>query len=338
MSDHHDLEQIADEIMARGEQHTAPPSAIERARDAGTRLSSGLERGGDPVRYDPATFLEKPDTDAPLLEPQQGRGSSGSTRYVMSAGISSLDHRVREARRRPDDAVLGETKAAATAWAAFLTAADEARALVVDIPAAMRRAADARAAALADADGPVVLPSVADARAHAEAVAGRALRRALDLRKAYDDVVEETAGERLAGLEQAVPQQAEEIVARVADLRSAVVALRAGVTTLTHAAGEARGLRPRSLPTAVRLEELDALEAEVSQLAAIAADPAEPAITPSLREREAIVRASHMAVGGITAAIVDLARIEKAEAYKHTAHTRGIPTHVLDNAAAQAQF
>lgn len=338
MTDHNDLEALAEEILAAGEQQQTAPNAMERARDAGARLTSGMERGGA-TRYDPATFMDKPDKDAPALLPQQGRGgSSGSTRYVMSAGISSLDHAVREARRRPDDATLGETKAAATAWAEFLTAADEARAAVVDVPAAMRRAADARSAALAEAAGPVVLPSVADARAYAETLAGRALRHALDLRKTYDDVVEETAGERLAGLEQAVPQQAEAIVARVADLRAAVVALRAGVTKLTYAAGEARGLRPRSLPTAVRLDLLDELEAEVSRLAEVAADPAEPAITPSLREREAIVRASHMAVGGITAAIVDLARIEKAEEYKHTAHTRGIPTHVLENAAAQAQF
>lgn len=336
MSDTHDLEQIADEILAAGEQHTAP-SAMERAHAEGARLSSGLERGGA-TRYDPAQFMEKPDKDAPRLETSARRGPSSPSQYVMAPGISNLSAKVAEARRRPDDATLGETKAAAQAWAEFLTAADEARALVGDVPAAMSRAADARAAALADAEGPVVLPSVADARAHAETVAGRALRRALDLRQAYDDVVIETAGERLAALEKAVPRQAEEIVARVADLRSAAVALRAGVTTLTHAAGEARGLRPRSLPTAVRLEELDALEAEVSRLAEIAVDPAEPAITPSLREREAIVRASQMAVGGITAAIVDLARIEKAEEYQHTSHTRGIPTHVLDNAAAAAQY
>ncbi|MHA7126311.1 hypothetical protein ACRTEC_08005 [Janibacter indicus] len=339
MTDHlTDLEAAADAIMAAGEQQTAPPSAIERARTEGARMTSGLERGNGPTRYNPADFLDKPDRDGPRLLPATRGGSSSPSQYVTAPGLSALDHKVHDARRRPDDATLGETKAAAAAWSDFVAAADEARALVGDVPAAMRRAGDARAVALAEADGPVVLPSVADARAYAEALAGRALRRALDLRQAYDDVVEETAGERLEGLEKAVPQQAEEIVARVADLRSAVVALRAGVTTLTHAAGEARGLRPRSLPTAVRLDVLDQLEAEVERLAKIASDPAEPAIVPSLREREAIVRASHMAVGGITAAIVDLARIEKAEAYKHTAHTRGIPAHVLENAAAQAQF
>ena len=338
MTDHNDLETLADEILAAGEQQQTAPTALERARDAGTRLSSGLERGDGPVRYNPATFLEKPGADAPRLEPSARRGASSPSQYVMAPGISNLSAKVAEARRRPDDAVLGETKKAATAWAAFLAGADEARALVVDIPAAMRRAADARSAALAEAEGPVVLPSVADARAYAETLAGRALRRALDLRKTYDDVVLETAGERLEGLEQAVPQQAAEIVARVADLRAAVVALRAGVTSLTYAAGEARGLRPRSLPTAVRLDVLDDLEAEVARLAEVASDPAEPAIVPSLREREAIVRASHMAVGGLTAAIVDLARIERAEEFRHTSHTRGIPTHVLDNAAEQAQF
>lgn len=336
MTDFNDLETLADEILAAGEQQS-PPSALERAHAEGARLTSGMQRGGR-TRYNPADFLDKPDPDAPRLEPSPRRGSSGSTNYVTADGLSALDHAVRDARRRPDDAVLGETPAAAQAWADFVAAADEARALVVDVPAAMRRAADERSAALAEADGPVVLPSVADARAYAETVAAKALRRALELRKTYDDVVLETAGERLAGLEQAVPQQAEAIVARVADLRAAVVALRAGVTTLTHAAGEARGLRPRSLPTAVRLEGLDALEAEVARLAEVAKDPAEPAIVPSLREREAIVRASHMAVGGLTAAIVDLARIERSEEYKYTAHTRGIPTHVLDNAAAAAQY
>ncbi|WP_434967354.1 hypothetical protein [Janibacter indicus] len=340
MTDHlNDLEQLADEILAAGEQQQTTPTAIERARTDGARMTSGLERDGEPTRYDPSTFLDKPDRSAPALEPSARRGSSASTNYVTAAGLSALDHAVREAMRRPDDAVLGETKQAAAAWSDFVAAADEARRLVQGIPAAMRRAEVARAEALADpGDEPFALPSSADARAHAEAVAGKALRHALDLRRAYDDVVLETAGERLEALEKTVPQQAAEIVSRVADLRSAVVALRAGVTTLTHAAGEARGLRPRSLPTAVRLEELDALEAEVARLAEIAADPAEPAIVPSLREREAIVRASHMAVGGLTAAIVDLARIERSEEFRHTSHTRGIPAHVLENAAAQAQF
>lgn len=334
-----DLDQLAEQIMSTGEQQQSAPTAIERARTDGARVTSGLERDGEPTRYDPSTFLDKPDRSAPALEPSARRGSSASTNYVTAAGISNLDSKVHEARRRPDDAVLGETKQAAAAWSDFVAAADEARRLVQGIPAAMRRAEVARAEALADpGDEPFALPSSADARAHAEAVAGKALRHALDLRRAYDDVVLETAGERLEGLEQAVPQQAAEIVSRVADLRAAVVALRAGVTTLTYAAGEARGLRPRSLPTAVRLDLLDELEAEVAQLAEIAADPAEPAITPSLREREAIVRASHMAVGGITAAIVDLARIEKSEEYRHTSHTRGIPQHVLDNAAAAAQY
>lgn len=338
MTDHNDLEATAEAILARGEQHTAPPTAMERARTDGARLTTGMERG-EPTRFDPATVMERPDQDAPALLPATRRGSSSPSQYVTAAGISALDSKVHEARRRPDDATLGETKQAATAWAAFVAAADEARRLVQGIPAAMRRAADERANALAEAEGPAtVLPSVADARAYAETVAGRALRHALDLRQAYDDVVEETSGERLEGLEKAVPQQAEDIVARVADLRAAVVALRAGVTTLTHAAGEARGLRPRSLPTAVRLDLLDALEAEVARLAEIAVDPAEPALVPSLREREAIVRASHMAVGGLTAEIVDLARIEKSEEYKYTAHTRGIPAHVLDNAAAAAQY
>ncbi|RWU85459.1 hypothetical protein CWN80_00220 [Janibacter hoylei PVAS-1] len=340
MTDHNaDLETLADEILAAGEQQQTAPNAMERARTDGARMTSGMERGNGPTRYDPATFMDKPAKDSPRLEPSARRGSSSPSQYVMAPGISNLSHLVHEARRRPDDATLGETKAAATAWSDFVAAADEARAAVGDVPAAMRRAADERAAALADpGENPTVLPSVADARAHAEAVAGKALRHALDLRKAYDDVVLETAGERLAGLEKAVPQQAEAIVARVADLRAAVVALRAGVTTLTYAAGEERGLRPRSLPTAVRLEELDALEAEVRQLAAIAADPAEPAITPSLRERAYIHKQAQLAVGGITAATVELARIEKSEEYRHTQYTRGIPTHVLENAAEQAQY
>lgn len=338
MSDTHDLEQLADEIMSTGEQQPSTPTAIERAHADGARLTSGMERGG-PTRYDPATFLDKPAKDGPRLEPSARRGSSSPSQYVTAPGISNLDNKVAEARRRPDDATLGETKQAAAAWSDFVAAADEARRLVRGIPAAMRRAEVARAEALADpGDEPPALPSSADARAHAEAVAGKALRHALDLRKAYDEVVIETAGERLEGLEKAVPQQAEEIVARVADLRAAVVALRAGVRTLTEAAGEARGLRPRSLPTAVRLEELDALEAEVARLAEIAADPAEPAIVPSLRERAYIHKQAQLAVGGITAATVELARIEKSEEYRHTQYTRGIPTHVLENAAEQAQY
>lgn len=338
MTDHTDLEAVAEEILAGSS--TPAPSPIVSAVESGARLTSGSERGGEPTRYDPGTFLSPADKAAPATPPQQARsGGSVGTTYVTSAAISSLDHKVHEARRRDDDATLGETKAAAKAWSAFVDAADESRCLVRDVPAAMARAESARAEALADpGDTPVTLPSVADARVHAEAVAGKALRHALELRTAYDQVVQETAGERLDSLASSVPKEAAAIVSRVSDLKAAVVALRAGVRSLTHAAAEPGRRAPRSLPTAARLDVLDDLETEVARLAEVAADPSEPVLRPSLRERAAIHRQASMAVGGITAATVDLARIEKSEDYRHTAYTRGIPEHVLDNAAAQAQY
>lgn len=321
----------------------ATAAAIESNRPADVRmpLRSGLERPDSTQPVNPAQFMPKADPDAPRLLPASrgGGGGGGGGKYVTSAGISYLSDKVAEARRRDADAVLGETKAAAKSWADFVTAADQAKALVRDIPAAMSRANAARAEALADpGEHPVVLPSVADARAHAEALAGKALRHALELRRRYDAAVEESAGDRLAQLEKEVPTQAAEILARVADLKAAVLALRAGVTTLTHAAGEARGQRPRSLPTAVRLDLLDDLEKEVRTLTEVAADPSEPALAPSLRERAYIHQQAQMAVGGITAATVELARVEASESYRYTQYTRGIPQHVLDNAAEQAQY
>lgn len=338
MSDmNHDLEQIADQIVNGGPAESST-SRIVSATAEGGRLTSGLEREDSNEQIDPSRYMPKADTSAPALLPATRSGGGSHRGYVMSAGISHLDHQVHEARRRDEDAELGETKAAAKAWTHFVAAADEARRLVRDVPLAMRHAEIARAEVLADpGSSPVALPSVVDARSHAEAVAGKALRHALDLRRRYDEVVVSTAGDRLESLSSSVPAEASAIVSRVADLRAAVVALRAGVQTLTHAAGASAGRRPRSLPTAVRLEVLDDLEAEVGRLAEVAADPSEPVLRPTRQEREYIHRQAGMAVGGITAAIIDLARIEKAEGYKHTQYTRGIPEHVLDNAAAQAQ-
>lgn len=332
----HDLEQIADGIIADSTTESRIVSAVAE----GGRLTAGLEREDSRERIDPGRYLDKADKSAGALMPADGKsGASSHPRYVTSAGISHLDHQVHEARRRDEDAELGETQAAAKAWTDFVAAADEARRLVRDIPLAMRRAEIARADALADpGESPVALPSVADSRAHAEAVAGKALRHALDLRRRYDGVVEETAGDRLESLSSSVPAEAAAIVERVSDLKAAVVALRAGVRTLTHAAGAETGRCPRSLPTAVRLEVLDDLEAEVGRLAEVAAEPSEAVLRPSLRERALIHRQSLMAVGSITAATIDLARTEKSEGYKHTQYTRGIPEHVLDNAAAQAQY
>ncbi|QOK24014.1 hypothetical protein IGS73_06480 [Janibacter indicus] len=341
MSDTHDLENIANEIMAAGEQQTTPPSAIMRAHAEGARMTSGMERGGDPVRYDPATFMDKPAKDAPALLPSTRGGSSGSSQYVTADGLSALDSKVHEARRRPDDATLGEAKKAAAAWSDFLTAADEARAAVVDVPQAMRRAADARSAALAQADGPVVLPSVADARAHAEAVAGRALRRALDLRRTYDETVEATASERLEALAASVPEEAAALRSSVDDLRGRLERLRAGVEALVESASSAGGpaVVGARLPVRAKLDGLDALVEEVEALVAVSEAPTEARLIPSREERRAIAAAARHVAGGFPAELVALASREseeKAAGKPSTSFASHVPAHIVRSYRADA--
>lgn len=323
-SDGESIEATADKIEASSAAEIKP------------RPTSGLERGTEPTRYDPATFIAKAGP-APATLPAT-RGSSSSSQYVMADGLSALHHKVRDALRREDDATLGETKQAAKAWVKVEALADEAEQLVRAIPFVMRDARVARSEALAAAgDEPVVLPSEADARAHAERRAAEACRAALAARAAYDQAVADTASERLAGLQKAIPVEAAEVVGRVADLRSTVERLRQGVATLADAAGEEPGRMSAQMPTAVKLEVLDKLEAEVAALAAVAEEPSEPAIRPRLPQRAAIARRARQAVSGLTPEVLELARVERREGFKQTDWTRSIPDYVLANFAEQMQ-
>lgn len=331
MTDQNDLEQVADQIIAEG-RHPAP-SPIVSAVESGTRLTSGSERGGELTHYDPATLLRDPAPESLATLPATRSGGSVSTTYVTSAGISSLDYKVHDARRRDEDAELGQTKAAAKAWAEFLDAADEARRLVRDIPAAMRRAQAARAEVLADpGDAPVVLPSVADARAHAEAVAGKALRHALELRTAYDEVVQETAGERLSALAKSVPTEAAALREAVTDLHGRLTRLRAGVDALVEQAADGDPAVGRAkMPSRANLEHLDDVVAEVEALVAVSESPTVRILVPTLEQRRAIVAQSRGVVGGLTEDYIALAVREEDEGWKHTRLAGGVPQHIRES-------
>lgn len=304
------------------------------------RPHGGLDRDRDAETYDPAIVGRSLDGERPETLPTVGPGPrplvAHAKPYCHSDGISRLDWAVRDAVKRRVEDELGETKKAAQAYAELVAAADVALAAVADIPAAMARAAAARSAQLESTDGTaVVLPSVADARAVAEAHAGRLCRDALALAEAYRKVVSDTADERLQALASEAPKLADVVVDKVADLRSDIEALRVAVAELADAAGQESGRMARRLPTETKLEILDDLAEEVRQLAEIAGDPSEPAVHPRLEERAAIIRRSNAVPGGLTEEVLELARIERQEAYRITAHTRAIRDETLENFIAQ---
>ncbi|MCT1618755.1 hypothetical protein [Janibacter hoylei] len=341
MTDHlTDLESIADEIVARGEQQQQQTStAMERARTEGARLTSGLERGG-PSRFNPADYMDKPDPDAPRLEPSPRRGSSAWAPFVHSDAMAGLHNRVREALRREEP--LAEPAKAARAWTTFVKAAEEALRLVSDVPAAMRRAEQKRAQQLADpGDEPVVLPSSADARAHAEAVAAKACREALALRRKYDETVEATAGERLEALAVSVPEEAAALRSSVDDLRGRLERLRAGVEALVESASSAGGpaVVGARLPVRAKLDGLDALVEEVEALVAVSEAPTEARLIPSREERRAIAAAARHVVGGFPQELIALASREaeeKAAGKPSTSFASHVPAHIVRSYRADA--
>lgn len=337
MSTDHDLtlEQLADKISGDSTTTDYTESRIVSATAEGGRLTAGLERGEHTSNVDPSTLLREPKSDAPALMPSGKSGGSGShAPYVMSTGLARADGLVHEGRRRPADAELAETKTAAKAWAAFIAAADEARRLTRDVPAAMGRASAARAAALQDpGESPVVLPSVADARAHAEAVAGKACRVALDLRRAYDETQVATGDERLESLIAMVPVEAAALSAAVDDLKGRVVRLRAGVDALVEqaVAGDPSVVRAR-MPGHAPLQHLDEVVAEVEALVAVSKSPTVPKMVPSLRDREATAAmARHMvSIPEDLVALASREAEEKAAGRPSTSFAAHVPKHLIE--------
>lgn len=326
-SDGESIEEIADRISQSSTAEVKP------------RLTSGLERDGDQRTYSAADFLEK-EPRSPALEPSTGGGSSAGPRpYQHSARISSAHDQIRDAHRRPEWNALGTPEIVAEAWEIVLEKIAAAKDAMATIPVVMRKAEADRAAALADAKEPTVLPSPGDARAWAEQQALSAIAAARAARVKYDRLVEENLEEHAANLAASVPTEVEAITARVAGLRASLVALREGVRAVVEVeSARVAGHRGKSMPIAVRLDVLDKIEEELAALRSIAEEPTEIKLVPSLKERAAIAAQARQVVGGITASIIRLARVEAGERYEHTAYTRGIPQHVLENAENSARY
>lgn len=337
----HAYDPTTDDLIATAEQIAATETRISRAD--GTRLASGLERDDSGPRiYDPATMLlgdEGAPTDLGKPLPSRSGSRGGHRPYVMPDGLGRLHSQVHDARRRDDDADLAEPPAAAKAWQAFVKAADEAQSLARSVPQAMSRAAAAREDALAAAgDEPIVLPSVDDARAHAERRAADALRHALDLRAKYDVVVEETRGDRRAALAASVPTAAADLLDAVRDVEARLAALRSGAAALVDLAADEGGASvvPARLPAASRLD-LGPLVDEVRALAAVAEKPTAPRLVPPLAERQAIAAAARHVVGGLPDDLVALAVREEDEDWAHTSLAKHVPKFMRDAHRAGAQ-
>lgn len=343
MSDTHDLEQLAEQIMTAGEQQPSTPSAIERAQADGARLTSGMERGGEPVRYDPATFMEKPDRDAPALLPSARRGSGSHAPFVHSAAVSRWHSEAREAAcvgSLPASHAVVPTKKMKAAWAAVQDAWAAAAEIVTSIPRRVAEATAERSRLAGQGDQPVTLPSPQDVRAHWDAKAIAACRVVVEARADYDRVIAAEHEAHTAALGQSIPGMAASVLDRVRDLEGAVRDLRTGVSAYVDVAGNASpDVMPARMPGAATLSVLADLEREVEELQAVAEQPSQPRISPSLAERSAIMRRSQQAVNGLTVEVLDLARRERAEGYAHTAHTKAIPDSVLASfAQSQASF
>ena len=234
----------------------------------------------------------------PAVEPATGGAVRGPRDFQHTAAMSMAHNQIRDAHRRPAWHALGTPQVVAEAWQDVLDKLQAAKDAMAQVPVVMAKAERDRAAALTDASEPTVLPSPGDARAWAEVQASGAIVAARTARAEYDRLVQENLEEHAGNLQAAVPSEAEAISARV----------------------------------------LDEVAKELEVLRSIASDPTEVALTPSLRDRQIIHRQAQQIPGGVTSQIVDLARREKAEDYKHTQFTRGIPQHVLDNAENSARY
>lgn len=324
MSNFDDITQLAETI------ERPAPTGIEAP------LRTGMLRDdSEPKTYNPADFIgDRP--AGPALVPTSGRGWTGSRSYVVSDHLSMAHNAVRDAHKRPAWHSIAEPADMAAAWQDVLDAHAAVTAALAAIPQAMGKAAADGAAALETAEEPVVLPSVSDARRWAEGKALEAIAACRTARAKYDQIVVSGRAEHAAKLAASVPTEAEEIKAAVDGLRQRVERLRAGVDAVVEVALAAdRNAAGRSTGRPANLGVLDDLERELGVLADVAATPTEPRITPSMGERRMIAHEMTQ-TAGLTQAALDLARTEHAEGYRHTAFTRGIPAHVIENAAARA--
>lgn len=320
----HDITETAEKIERTGPTEVQAPLRTGMLRD-----------DSEPKTYNPADFIgDRP--AGPALMPSSRGGWAGPRDYVESYTIGAAHNGVRDAHKRPAWHSIAEPKEMAAAWRDVLVAHKAVTVALAAIPQAMGKAAADGAAALETADAPVALPSVSDARRWAERKALEAIAACRSARAKYDEIVVSHRAEHAASLAASVPSEAEEIKAAVDGLRRRVERLRAGVDAVVEVALAAdSSAAGRSTGRPANLGVLDDLERELGVLADVAATPTEPRITPSMGERKLIAHEMTQ-TAGLTQAALDLARTEHAEGYRHTAFTRGIPAHVIENAAARA--
>lgn len=332
-TDHLTTEQLADQIETTPADETHPALDPDRQRP-----TSGMQRDTEDDPVDPAQYLGKADPTTPTASPATGRSRAP---FVHSDAVSSIASRAREAARvgaLPAFHLVAPTEPMRDAWQAVQdawTAAEEALAL---IPVKMAEAEVERGRLAGQGDEPVALPSPQDVRAHYDAKALAACQQVVSARVDYDRVVVEEKEAHTASLEKSIPSLSSDVLERVRDLEQAVRDLRTGVASYVEVAGSSSPeVMPAKMPHQANLSDLSALEREAKELQAVAEQPSQPRITPTLAQREQIMQRSRAAVGGLTSEVVDLARRERLEEYRWTAHTRAVPESVLENAAAQAQ-
>lgn len=339
MTDHNDLEQIADQIVT----DSTTESRIVSATAEGGRLTTGLEREDSRERIDPSTLLREPAPEQRATLPQGRSGSASHPQYVHSGPVSHVHGKAREAARRgslPASHAVVPTEPMTTAWQAVQDAYSAAEAAVRVIPVKVAEAQQERSRLAGRSDEPVALPSPQDVRAHYDAKALAACQQVVSARVDYDRVVVEEKEAHTASLEKSIPSLSSDVLERVRDLEQAVRDLRTGVAAYVEVAGNASpDVMPQRLPGATDLSGLAALEREVEQLVEVAESPSQPRITPSLSERRQIMARSSQAVSGLTAEVLDLARRERAEEFRHTSFTKAYPASALESfAQSQASF
>lgn len=335
-----------DAIAAGAEVHVPTNHlAIEPDSDGtpipgSTRPSSGSYTRDHKHTWNPADFADRPGP-APAVLPSSGR--SAARHYMHSQAVSSANAEAREAARPgslPASQTVAPTKAMTTAWQAVQFAHAEAREAVALVPTKIAEAEQKRAEQVGQTEDPVVLPSVADTRDHWDTKAVAACRRVVDLRAEYDATVEAEADAHHKALGKSIPKLSTDVLDRVRDLGVAVRDLREGVSAFVEVAGSSSpDVMPARLPRAADLSALGAIEKEVEQLVAVTEAPSQPRISPTLDERRRIAAEAARVPTGLSPEMVDLARRERAESFRWTELTKGIPADVLESfARSQSAF
>lgn len=340
MTDHNaDLEQIAEQIIT---DSTTEPRIVSAVAE-NSRLTAGLEREDSREQIDPGRYMPKVDTSAGALMPAGKSGASSHPPFIHSRPVSYLHDKAREAARAgslPASHSVVPTEGMQDAWQAVQDAYSAAEAAVRVIPVKVAEAQQERSRLAGQSDEPVALVSPEDIRAHYDAVAADLCQRVVSARATYDRIVEDESANHIAALGESIPSLSSSVLERVRDLEQAVRDLRTGVAAYVDVAGNASpDVMPQRLPGATDLSGLAALEREVEQLVEVAESPSQPRITPSLAERALIMQRARQAVGGLTAEVLDLARRERAEEFRHTSFTKAYPASALESfAQSQASF